>query len=195
MYDILPPLSYYCSLLFSNYINRCFAQTTAYMSIIHRRSFYINLIWSDTSRGSRKNPDSWNGATFAGGVFRNLAGTGINQNCIAPRSRITSRNCFCATDALHVSPTWNSFTAPSFRSRGSKIEEQFARNSGAIRKKRRARFILTSSFTRNFRGELETATSTFLGLLKDLSSPRVAKCITCSSQSRVIFRVKEDYLP
>lgn len=38
-----------------------------------------------------------NDATFAGGVSRNLAGTGINQKCNAPRSRITSRSCFCAT--------------------------------------------------------------------------------------------------
>lgn len=165
--------------------------------MIHKHSFRITLIWSDTSRGSRKNPCFWNGATFASGVFRNLAGTGINQNCIAPQSRITSRSCFCTTDALHVSPTWNSSTAPAFRSRDSKIEEQFARNSSAICKKRRdSAFYFIIELYPKFRGELETAySSTFSGLLEDLSSPRVAKCITCSSQSRVIFRVKEDYLP
>lgn len=150
-------------------MKRCVLHKQLHVSMIYRHSFHITLIWSDTSRGSRKNPGSRNGATFAGGVFRNLAGTGINQNCTAPRSRITSRSCFCATDALHVSPTWNSSAAPSFRGRGSKIEEQFARNSGAIwkkeRKRARAHFILPSSFIRNFRGELETVTSTFFGLL------------------------------
>lgn len=111
-----------------------------YVSMIHKYSFRIIPIWFDTARGSRKNSGSRNGVTFAGGVFRNLAGTRINQNCIAPRSRITSQSCFCS-DALHVSPTWNSSAAPSFRSRGPKIEQQFARNSGAIRKKRGTRTL------------------------------------------------------
>lgn len=77
-----------------------------------------------------------------------------------------------------------------------KLKSNSQGTRGAIReKKRNARFISPSSFARNFHGELETATLTFFGLLEDLSSPRAAKCITCSSQSRVIFRVKEDYLP
>lgn len=119
-----------------------FAQTTVCVWFTDTAS---TLLWYDPTFREEvvRTRGSWNGTTFAGGVFRNLAGTGINQNCIAPRSRITSRSCFCTTDALHVSPTWNSFTAPSFRCRGSKIEEQFARNSGAIRKKEKRALYFT----------------------------------------------------
>lgn len=129
------------------------------------------------------------------------AETKINQNCIAPRSRITFWSCFCATDALHVSPTWNSSAVhlpPEPRLENWRAShEELWRNSRGAKKKRGS---ATLYFAIEFYPEIFAASSRQLsrrssGLLENLSSRRVVKYITCSSQSRVIFRVKENYLP
>lgn len=140
--------------------------TYRHVSVIYWRMALALLGYSPTlGEEVVEEAGSRNGATSAGGIF--LAETKIKQNYIAPRSRITFWSCFCAADALHVSPTWNSSAVEP--TSGSKIEEQPPKNSGATRKgkKKKKRGSAHALFRHrvlsgNFRGELETTISTLL---------------------------------
>lgn len=132
------------------------------VSVIYWRTALALLGYSPTlGEEVVEEPGSRNGATSAGGIF--LAETKINQNCIAPRSRITFWSCFCAADALHVSPTWNSSAVhlppePRLENWRATHEELWCNSQ---EKKQEAHALFRHRvLSGNFHGELETTIST-----------------------------------